>query len=130
MQTLLRDPAAGIMHSMIYFGFLVLLVLGMLQKLMPHIGRLHLFRQAGSAPPPDANALLHQGASRASLWLGELGLVVFAAGVLAGDGAVARIGAIAWLAAVMVIVGQFARIVMILRGKLDLKQRELGTAPS
>ena len=25
MQTLLRDPAAGIMHSMIYFGFLVLL---------------------------------------------------------------------------------------------------------
>src|SRR3712207_4207261 len=25
MQTLLRDPAAGLMHSMIYFGFLVLL---------------------------------------------------------------------------------------------------------
>ena len=25
MQTLLRDPAAGIMHSLIYFGFLVLL---------------------------------------------------------------------------------------------------------
>src|SRR4051812_4597864 len=25
MQTLLRDPAAGVMHSMIYFGFLVLL---------------------------------------------------------------------------------------------------------
>src|SRR4051812_30497118 len=25
MRTLLRDPAAGIMHSMIYFGFLVLL---------------------------------------------------------------------------------------------------------
>ncbi len=25
MQTLLRDPAAGIMHSMIYFGFLVLM---------------------------------------------------------------------------------------------------------
>ena len=24
MQTLLRDPAAGVMHSMIYFGFLVL----------------------------------------------------------------------------------------------------------
>ena len=23
MQTLLRDPAAGIMHSLIYFGFLV-----------------------------------------------------------------------------------------------------------
>jgi len=28
MQTLLRDPAAGVMHSMIYFGFLVLFVLG------------------------------------------------------------------------------------------------------
>ena len=111
-------------------GFLVLLILGMLQKLMPHLGRLHLFRQAGNAAPPDANALLHQGASRVSLWLGELGLVVFAAGVLAGDGAVARVGATAWLAAVMVIVGQFARIVMILRGKLDLKQRELGTEPS
>jgi Fe-S oxidoreductase len=26
MQTLLRDPAAGVMHSMIYFGFLVLFV--------------------------------------------------------------------------------------------------------
>ena len=25
MQTLLRDPAAGLMHSLIYFGFLVLL---------------------------------------------------------------------------------------------------------
>ena len=25
MRTLLRDPAAGLMHSMIYFGFLVLL---------------------------------------------------------------------------------------------------------
>jgi len=27
MRTLLRDPAAGVMHSMIYFGFLVLFVL-------------------------------------------------------------------------------------------------------
>ena len=26
MQTLLRDPAAGLMHSLIYFGFLVLFV--------------------------------------------------------------------------------------------------------
>ena len=26
MRTLLRDPAAGVMHSMIYFGFLVLFI--------------------------------------------------------------------------------------------------------
>ncbi|MGH8742361.1 MAG: hypothetical protein ACREUN_15680, partial [Burkholderiales bacterium] len=97
-------------------GFLVLLILGMLQKLMPHIGRLHLYRPVSGSPPPDANALLHQGASRASLVLAELGLLTFAAGVLAGDGAVARIGAIAWLAAVAVIVGQFGRIVQRLRG--------------
>ena len=29
MQTLLRDPVAGVMHSLIYFGFLVLLVFGL-----------------------------------------------------------------------------------------------------
>ena len=96
-------------------GFLVLLILGMLQKLMPHLGRLHLYRPVSGSPPPDANALLHQGASRVSLLLAELGLVTFAAGVLAGDGAVARIGAIAWLAAVVIIVGQFVRIVRMLR---------------
>lgn len=97
-------------------GFLVLLILGMLQKLMPHIGRLHLYRPVSGSPPPDANALLHQGASRVSLVMAQLGLVTFTAGVLAGDGAVARIGALAWLAAVMIIAGQFGRIVRTLRG--------------
>ncbi len=105
-------------------GFLVLLILGMLQKLMPHIGRLHLYRPAVGSPPPDANALLHQGASRVSLGLAELGLVTFAAGVLAGDGAVARIGAVAWLAAVIIIAGQFARIVLILRNPRSVNGTE------
>lgn len=100
-------------------GFLVLLILGMLQKLMPHIGRLHLYRPVSGSPPPDANALLHQGASRVSLALAELGLVTFAAGVLTGDGAVARIGAIVWLTAVIIIGGQFVRIVRTLRVKSD-----------
>ena len=46
MKTLLRDPAAGVMHSMIYFGFLVLLgvttVLEIDHQMPEKIGRAHV----------------------------------------------------------------------------------------
>lgn len=68
MQTLLRDPAAGVMHSMIYFGFLVLL--GVTTTLEID----HLL-------PVDMR-FLHGGVYQGYAFVGDLAGAVFLGGII------------------------------------------------
>jgi Fe-S oxidoreductase/nitrate reductase gamma subunit len=68
MQTLLRDPAAGIMHSMIYFGFLVLLAVTSVLEINHQL--------------PGSMKFLHGDIYRAYAFVGDLAGVVFTAGVV------------------------------------------------
>jgi Fe-S oxidoreductase/nitrate reductase gamma subunit len=68
MQTLLRDPAAGVMHSLIYFGFLVLLGVTTVTEIDHQL--------------PDDLKFLHGGVYQGFAFVGDLGGVVFLAGVV------------------------------------------------
>ena len=50
MQTLMRDPAAGIMHSMIYFGFLVLLAVTTILEINHQLPEAAKFLQRQGVP--------------------------------------------------------------------------------
>jgi Fe-S oxidoreductase/nitrate reductase gamma subunit len=68
MRTLLRDSAAGLMHSMIYFGFLVLLGV---------TTTLEIDHQM-----PESLKFLHGGVYQAYAFVGDAAGVVFTVGVL------------------------------------------------
>ena len=68
MQTLMRDPAAGVMHSMIYFGFIVLFVATLV---------LELDHQA-----PESLKFLHGGVYKAYSATADLFGVIFVVGIL------------------------------------------------
>src|SRR5947208_5773806 len=68
MRTLLRDPAAGAMHSLIYFGFLVLLAV---------TATLEIDHQA-----PESLKFLHGSTYQAYAFVGDAAGVVFLAGVV------------------------------------------------
>ena len=67
MQTLLRDPAAGIMHSMIYFGFLVLLAVTSVLEINHQL--------------PEGLKFLHGGVYKGYAFIGDLAGAVFVGGV-------------------------------------------------
>ena len=68
MQTLLRDPAAGVMHSMLYFGFLVLFAVTLVLE--------------ADHQMPDDLKFLHGQTYQAYAMVGDVAGVVFLAGVL------------------------------------------------
>ena len=68
MQTLLRDPAAGIMHSMIYFGFLILLAVTSVLEINHQL--------------PESLKFLHGGVYKGYAFIGDLGGLIFTAGVV------------------------------------------------
>ncbi|MEZ5382639.1 MAG: (Fe-S)-binding protein [Microthrixaceae bacterium] len=68
MQTLLRDPAAGVMHSFIYFSFLVLLA-------VTTIGEINL-------QVPNSVKFLHGDVYRAYAFVADLAGVFFVAGLV------------------------------------------------
>jgi Fe-S oxidoreductase/nitrate reductase gamma subunit len=68
MRTLLRDPAAGLMHSMIYFGFLVLLAV---------TATLELDHQL-----PPSLKFLHGGVYQGFSAVGDAAGLVFVAGIV------------------------------------------------
>ena len=68
MQTLLRDPAAGIMHSLIYFGFLILLAVTTTSEINHQL--------------PTEAKFLHGGVYQAFAFVGDLGGVMFLVGVI------------------------------------------------
>ena len=68
MQTLLRDPAAGIMHSMIYFGFLILLAVTTILEINHQL--------------PEAAKFLNGRTYQAFAFVGDLGGAIFLGGVV------------------------------------------------
>jgi Fe-S oxidoreductase/nitrate reductase gamma subunit len=68
MKTLLRDPAAGIMHSLIYFGFLVLLAVTTVDEIN------HLL--------PSGAKFLHGGVYQAYAAVADVAGVAFTLGIL------------------------------------------------
>ncbi len=68
MQTLLRDPAAGLMHSMIYFGFLVLLGVTTVLEIDHQM--------------PEDLKFLHGRTYQAYSFVGDLAGLVFLGGIL------------------------------------------------
>jgi Fe-S oxidoreductase/nitrate reductase gamma subunit len=68
MQTLLRDPAAGLMHSMIYFGFLVLLGVTTVLEIDHQL--------------PEELKFLHGTTYQAYAFVGDLAGIVFLAGIV------------------------------------------------
>jgi Fe-S oxidoreductase/nitrate reductase gamma subunit len=68
MRTLLRDPAAGVMHSMIYFGFLVLFIATVLLEIDHQL--------------PDSLKFLHGRTYEAYSFTADLFGLVFLAGIL------------------------------------------------
>ena len=98
-------------------GWLVMLILGMLQKLMPHLAGLRLFgRHPGGRPIPDLNQLINRTSSLIALTAAEAGLLLFATGVAAGKSVVAQVASWLWLAGVVLTVAQFVRIPLMARG--------------
>ncbi len=67
MQTLLRDPAAGVMHSLIYFSFLVLLAVTTTLEIDHQL--------------PDSLKFLHGGVYKAYAAVGDAAGVLFLVGV-------------------------------------------------
>lgn len=68
MQTLLRDPAAGIMHSLIYFSFLILLAVTTTLEINHQL--------------PEDLKFLHGGVYKGYSAVGDIAGVMFIAGVL------------------------------------------------
>jgi len=68
MQTLLREPAAGIMHSMIYFGFLVLLGVTTVLEIDHQL--------------PESAKFLHGDVYRAYAAVGDAAGLVFLVGII------------------------------------------------
>ena len=68
MRTLLRDPAAGVMHSMIYFGFLVLFIVTVLLEVDHQL--------------PDSLKFLHGRTYQAYAFVADLFGLVFLGGIL------------------------------------------------
>ena len=68
MQTLLRDPAAGIMHSLIYFGFLVLLAVTTVLEINHQL--------------PESAKFLHGTIYQAYAFVGDVAGLVFLVGVV------------------------------------------------
>ena len=68
MRTLLRDPAAGVMHSLIYFGFLVLFVATVLLEIDHQL--------------PDSLKFLHGRVYEGYAFMADLFGVVFLLGIL------------------------------------------------
>ena len=68
MQTLMRDPAAGIMHSLIYFSFLILLA-------VTTVGEINL-------QLPESAKFLHGGAYQGFAAVADIAGVTYTAGVV------------------------------------------------
>jgi Fe-S oxidoreductase/nitrate reductase gamma subunit len=68
MQTLLRDPAAGVMHSFIYFGFIWLFIATVVLELNHQL--------------PDSIKFLHGGVYQGYSFAADLGGLVFVVGIV------------------------------------------------
>jgi Fe-S oxidoreductase/nitrate reductase gamma subunit len=68
MRTLMRDPGAGIMHSLMYFGFLILLGVTTVSEIDHQM--------------PPAAKFLHGGTYQGFAFIGDLGGLMFLSGII------------------------------------------------
>ncbi len=68
MKTLLRDPAAGVMHSLMYFGFLILLAVTTVSEIDHQM--------------PPAGKFLHGGTYQGFAFVGDIGGTMFLVGIV------------------------------------------------
>jgi hypothetical protein len=102
-------------------GWLMMLIMGILQKLVPHLGRMHLFGRAGK-PIPDVNQLILAPVATTALVATECGVLLLALGAGMTSKTLAQLGAALWLAGVLMVAGQFGRIVWMAKmptGRMD-----------
>jgi hypothetical protein len=121
---LTSDFHAGIWVAYAVFGilgWLMMLIMGILQKLVPHLGRMHLFGRAGK-PIPDVNQLILAPVASTALVATECGVLLLALGAGMTSKTLAQLGAALWLAGVLMVAGQFGRIVWMAKmptGRMD-----------
>jgi hypothetical protein len=96
-------------------GWLVTLIMGILQKLVPHLSRMRLFGHSGR-PIPDVNVLINPAAARVALLAAEAGLVTLALGATYSSRPAATVGALLWLTGVLLTIAQLVRIPLMARG--------------
>ncbi len=93
-------------------GWLILLVVAVLFRIVPHLSYLHLFgRRGGPVVPVDT--VVHAGWARAAAVLLPLGLLVLVGGVLLGREDVARVGALGWLAGALTTLAVYVRMLLL-----------------
>lgn len=90
-------------------GWLILLVIAVLFRIVPHLSYLHLFgRRGGPVVPVDA--VVHAAWTRAAALALPTGLLVLVTGVLLGQPAVAQLGAFGWLAGAVLTFSVYLRM--------------------
>lgn len=109
-------------------GWLVLLVVGVLYKILPFLAWMNLFgpRAAQQGAPTQAD-LTSSGLVRLSLACLAPGVWGLAGGVLGSHAAVARAGALLYLAGVVVVLAQYLRILWLSRPLPDQRTVTLST---
>lgn len=93
-------------------GWLILLVLAVLFRIVPHLSYLHLFGRHGGAPVP-LDAVVHAGWTRAAAILLPAGLLVLVAGVLLERPALAEGGAVVWTLGAAAALAVFVRMLVL-----------------
>lgn len=96
-------------------GWLVTLIMGILQKLVPHLSRMRLFGRSGR-PIPDVNVLINPTIARVALVAAEAGLIALALGATFSSRPAATVGALLWLTGVLLTIAQLVRIPLMARG--------------
>jgi hypothetical protein len=105
-------------------GWLVLLVVGVLYKILPFLAWMNLFGpRAAQAGAPRQEALTSAGLARLSLVCLAPGVWGMAGGILAGHPVLTRAGAWFYLAGVIAVLAQYARILLLARPRPVPDQR-------
>jgi hypothetical protein len=93
-------------------GWLILLVVAVLFRIVPHLSYLHLFGRQGR-PVVPVETVVHAGWARMAAVVLPLGLALLVAGVLVGRGDLARIGAFGWLAGALTTFAVYVRMLVL-----------------
>ncbi len=109
-------------------GWLVLLVVGVLYKILPFLAWMNLFGpRAAQQGAPRQEDLTSVALVRLSLALLAPGVWGLAGGVLAGSRPVVLAGAACYLAGVLTVLGQYLRILLLARPRPDQRTVTLST---
>jgi hypothetical protein len=109
-------------------GWLVLLVVGVLYKILPFLAWMNLFGpRAAQAGAPTQDDLTSTPMVRVSLALLALGVWGLAGGTFTGHAPMAFLGACCFLGGVLVVLGQYVRILLLARPRPGQRTVTLST---